>query len=326
MPTPVVSVILPTYGRTDILGESIQSVLAQTFDAWELLVVDDASEVAVEPIVSGFGDPRLRYVRRPVNGGVAAAQNTGLDHTRGEYVAFLHSDDRFLPKKLEGQVALFETLPDTVGAVEAGVEVVWRDHVEHWAPALPHATWTDLLAYRTHVHIAGLVVRRELAQALRFDEQLRGVEDRDFCIRLLQATDVVGHADELGRISKLDARLGQQDKAPIYEYLLGKYADAITRDRRVHADWYYRIARAHARAGNIATARRALRRSARLDPWRARRWALWLASFGGDRLTAEAFDGQKRAAGAVERFSRGRSDPVRPPRPSRRAARSSAPR
>src|SRR4029079_2218884 len=186
--------------------------------------------------------------------------NTGLDHARGEYVVFLHSDDRLLPKKLESQVALFESLPDTVGAVESAIEVAWPDRTELWAPDLADGDWTDLLAYTAHVHIAGLMVRRELAQELRFDEFLRGVEDRDFCIRLLQVARVVGQTEPLSRVSKLGPRLGLQNKAPIYEYLLGKYGDTIARDRRVHADWYYRIARAHARAGDSAAARAAVRK------------------------------------------------------------------
>ena len=123
-----------------------------------------------------------------------------------------------------------------------------------------------------------------VATQLRFDEQLRGAEDRDFCIRLLQSTDLAFSTEPLSRVSKTGSRLGHQNHGPIYAYLLEKYHDDIAADRRVHADWEYRIARAYARAGQMPEARRALRRSLRLDPARARRWLLWLASFGGDEV------------------------------------------
>ena len=80
---PVVTVILPTFERADLLASAIKSVLCQTFDDWEVLVVDDASDADIAAVVGGFQDPRLRYVRRSVNGGVSAAQNAGLDLARG---------------------------------------------------------------------------------------------------------------------------------------------------------------------------------------------------------------------------------------------------
>src|SRR4051812_1322910 len=90
---PVVSVILPTYNRAGLVTRAIDSVVRQTFECWELLVVDDASQDDTERVVAQYDDARVRYIRRPVNGGVSAAQNTGIDHARGELVAFLHSDD-----------------------------------------------------------------------------------------------------------------------------------------------------------------------------------------------------------------------------------------
>jgi glycosyltransferase involved in cell wall biosynthesis len=301
---PLVSVILPTYNRADVVARAIGSVMRQTFAGWELIVVDDASQDDIEEVVASYGDSRVRYIRRPVNGGVSAAQNTGIDHAQGELVAFLHSDDEFFAEKLEHQVGLVARSPDTIGAVESGIEVVWPDRTECWPPGLDHADVSDVLAYRARVHVSGLLVRRVLATRLRFDEQLRGAEDRDFCIRLLQSTDLAFSREPLSRVSKSGNRLGHQNKGPIYEYLLEKYHDEIAADRRVHADWQYRIARAHARAGQMPEARRALRRSVRLDPARPRRWLLWLASFGGDGVCGPAFRAQVRLAGTAQHSRR----------------------
>jgi hypothetical protein len=191
--------------------------------------------------------------------------------------------------------------PGAPGAVESGVVVVWRDHTECWPPGLEGANDLDVLGYRARVHISGLLVQRTVAARLRFDEQLRGAEDRDFCIRLLRSTKVGFNAEPLSRISKIDSRLGHQDKGPAYTHLLAKYHDDIAADRRMHADWHYRIARASFRAGRVPEARRALRRSVRLDPVRPRRWLMWAASFGDDRWFGAAFRTQVRVAAGIQR-------------------------
>lgn len=293
---PLVSVILPTYNRADILAQAIDSVVHQTYAAWELIVVDDASDDDIELVVAQYDDPRIRHVRRMVNGGVAAAQNTGIDHASGGLLVVLHSDDALFPEKLERQVALIAREPGSIGAVESGIEVVWPDRVEHWPPPLDGADASDLLAYRNRAHISGLMVRRTVAQELRFDDRLRGAEDRDFCVRLLRHTQVACSPEVLSRVSKSGRRLSHQNMGPIYAYLLEKHLDDIRSDRRVYADWNYRIARAYARADQLPEARQALRRSMRIDPARGRRWSLWLASFGGERLTRAAFRVQVRGA------------------------------
>ncbi|MDB5536674.1 MAG: hypothetical protein JWQ65_1549 [Devosia sp.] len=114
---PQVSVILPTYNRLRTLPDAIGSVLAQSVRDLELIVVDDASSQNIEGLVRSIGDSRLRYIRRPINGGAGAARNTGLSHARGRYIAFQDSDDLWLPGKLEFQLAAFADLPGEFGAV-----------------------------------------------------------------------------------------------------------------------------------------------------------------------------------------------------------------
>jgi glycosyltransferase involved in cell wall biosynthesis len=104
-----VSVVLPTYNRANLVGRAITSVIAQSFKDWELLVIDDGSTDETVEVVKGFVDGRVTYVRRQANGGVSAAQNEGVARARGPFISFLHSDDEFLPSKLEEQVALLES-------------------------------------------------------------------------------------------------------------------------------------------------------------------------------------------------------------------------
>jgi GT2 family glycosyltransferase len=113
----LVSVVIPTYNRAYILGEAIDSALRQTYRPLEVIVVDDGSQDETRTLVEAYGDP-VRYFWQP-NAGVSAARNVGMMHARGEFVALLDSDDRWLPWKLSAQVALLRRHP-TVG-------MVWTD-------------------------------------------------------------------------------------------------------------------------------------------------------------------------------------------------------
>jgi glycosyltransferase involved in cell wall biosynthesis len=124
---PDVSVVLPTYDRAPVLGRAIESVLSQTMEEFELIVVDDASTDHTKDVVSGFDDDRLRFVRHDTNRGGGAARNTGIEMATGKYVAFLDSDDAWEPTKLERQVACLESRSDEWIAVYCGVEYVNAD-------------------------------------------------------------------------------------------------------------------------------------------------------------------------------------------------------
>lgn len=110
---PLVSVITPTYNRAYYLKQAIESVYAQTFTDWEMLVVDDGSGDETKALVSRYSekDSRIHYLHQK-NSGCATARNTGLKNAKGKYVAFLDDDDRWLPEKLGTQVAFMESHPE----------------------------------------------------------------------------------------------------------------------------------------------------------------------------------------------------------------------
>lgn len=119
--SPAVSVIIPSYNRAHMLGTAINSVLAQVFQDWELIVVDDGSTDNTEEVVHAFGDERIRYIRQGRNSGASAARNRCLAVSRGRYVAFLDSDDEWFPEKLTRQMAVFRQSALVPGAVYTGV-------------------------------------------------------------------------------------------------------------------------------------------------------------------------------------------------------------
>lgn len=120
----LVSVVLPTYNRAHLIGTAIESVLCQTYAGWEVVVVDDGSSDGTEEVIRGrfAGDARIRYFAQK-NRGVGAARNVGMREARGEFIAFLDSDDAFVPGKLEMQVACLRFLPDA-GMIWTDMEAV----------------------------------------------------------------------------------------------------------------------------------------------------------------------------------------------------------
>jgi len=113
MTLPCVSVVLPTHNRAHLLSRAIDSVISQTMQDWELIVVDDGSTDDTQKTVEGYRDrlgSRLVYHDQD-NAGPGAARNLGIDRARGRFVAFLDSDDEFMPTKLARQVELFEKEP-----------------------------------------------------------------------------------------------------------------------------------------------------------------------------------------------------------------------
>jgi len=179
-----VSVVIPAYNTARFLRESIDSALAQTHPPLEIIVVDDGSTDDTPAVLASYGD-RIRALRQS-NAGVAAARNAGLALARGEYVAFLDSDDIWLPRKLELQLACFAADP-ALGLVHCGFEEfdrgqkIFLDGMEGWvADEL-------LLLQREVISAPGtsiLVPRRIANEAGGYDPRMRLGEDWDFCYRI----------------------------------------------------------------------------------------------------------------------------------------------
>jgi glycosyltransferase involved in cell wall biosynthesis len=199
---PTVSVIIPTYNRAHMIGRALHSVLSQEFTDFEVIVVDDASTDDTEAVVRAIGDPRIRYIRERRNGGPNAARNRGMRAARGEFLAFLDSDDEWLPGKLEKQLARFAELPDSVGAVYTGVETIDDDGtVSHFVPEHRGRIHSSLLA-RNVLHGASqsIMIRRSVAQeAGEFDVRYPAIGDYDYWLRVSACCEIEAVPDVLAR-------------------------------------------------------------------------------------------------------------------------------
>jgi len=127
-------VIIPTYNRGHTIQRAIESVLAQTFQDFEIVIVDDGSSDNTGEIVQAFRDNRIRFFRHEMNRGPAAARNKAVQNSIGTYLAFLDSDDEWFPEKLEEQVLALENSTSQVRACTTGILMVQGDHVTEQFP------------------------------------------------------------------------------------------------------------------------------------------------------------------------------------------------
>ncbi len=186
---PTVSVVIPTYNRAYIINQTIQSVLAQTYPDFELILVDDGSRDNTQEVVNKFNDSRIRYIQHERNAGVSAARNTGIEAARGEYIAFLDSDDEWLPEKLEKQLKLFQQSEPQVGAIYTWLcfinehnEVKRVRNPEHRGFLGENLLYANLLGTPST-----MIVKREcFDKGVRFDSRLRCSEDWDLYLKLAQ--------------------------------------------------------------------------------------------------------------------------------------------
>lgn len=191
-PSPRVSVIIPAFNAAGCVHRAVDSVLGQSFQGFELLVVDDGSTDDTRVVLAGYGN-RIRVLAK-ANGGPAAARNHGLHHARGEYVAFLDADDYWKTEKLERQVELLDTRPE-IGFCSTATQVVDSagQPAGDW-PCRPDAgPLPDILFLHGTVisgSTSGVLARRQLIEAIGgFDPALRGFEDPDLWIRLAARTE-----------------------------------------------------------------------------------------------------------------------------------------
>jgi len=164
------------------------SVINQTFENFELIVVDDASEDDTQEVFSSFRDDRIKCVRHPFNRGEAASRNTGISHSQGEFIAFLDDDDRWLPEKLRLQLDLIRDSPPIVGAVYSSFIVIDMTSgmtLGEWIPKKRGDIYGDM-AFDNFVGTPSTVFLRKecFCRAGLFDEHIAYSLDYDMWIRI----------------------------------------------------------------------------------------------------------------------------------------------
>ncbi len=182
---PKVSVIIPTYNRLPMVQEAVESVLAQDFEDFELIVVDDGSTDGTAEVIRKYGG-RVRLIEHAHNRGVSAARNTGILHSRGKYIAFLDSDDLWVKGKLRIQVNFLDENPQFLLCY---TDEIWIRKGKRVNPMKKHSKYSGWIFEKCLplciISPSSAMMRRSLFQKVGlFDEALPVCEDYDFWLRV----------------------------------------------------------------------------------------------------------------------------------------------
>jgi len=185
---PKVSVIIPTYNRALLIRRAIASVLRQTYQDFEIIVIDDCSDDNTHVMVENFKDKRIRYIKHLENKGSAAARNTGIKIAQGEYIAFQDSDDEWLPEKLERQMNVFNNAPPEVGVVYTRFKKIKnnkRSYLAFYWVAQKEGDIHNNLLNGNYITTSTTVIKRECFDKTgMFDESLPRFQDWELWLRI----------------------------------------------------------------------------------------------------------------------------------------------
>lgn len=183
MDAPRITVLMPVYNGERFLGEAVRSILGQTWDDFELLLIDDGSSDNSPAIMASFTDPRIRIIRHTTNKGLVASLNAGLESARGEFVARMDADDVSLPQRLARQMTFMDDHPE-VGICGTHARVINTEGkpLQRLSPpcgeVLAKMTWRPSPLIHPSV-----IMRRSIFQLFRYDPEFVHTEDYELWLR-----------------------------------------------------------------------------------------------------------------------------------------------
>lgn len=232
---PKISVVIPAYNRADVLPRAIKSVLNQTYEYFEIIVVDDGSTDNTEEVVKSYDNQRIRYYRFETNQGANAARNKGIKVANSDYISFLDSDDEYPTTNLAEKMKILPNMPSEYGGVYTpqktfrnGVLLEYNTNVK------------DIIDYeliRRHNAIGGLsctAFRRDvLLEVGLFDESLPAAQDYDIYVRVLEGylMQCVPNTYVIRYPSRKRIGNSYQRKKEAFQQLEAKYNDLLSNVR-----------------------------------------------------------------------------------------------
>ena len=249
--SPKISVIIPTHNRAHLIGRSIQSVFNQTYQDFEIIVVDDGSTDNTSEVIKKYQkkDNRIKYIRHEKNKGGSAARNTGIKAARAEYIAFQDSDDEWLPKKLKNQMEVFKDAPSRVGIVYSDMWRITGNKKRYfYSPKIMpkhKIIYEQALDYGvSDIGIQTSLIKKEVfAKAGMFDEKFPRFIDLEFFIRLSKYYYFFHIEEPLVNYFDADEGISSNAKALIaaQKLILKKYFKDIKKNKKVLAKHYLGI-------------------------------------------------------------------------------------
>jgi glycosyltransferase involved in cell wall biosynthesis len=304
---PLVSILIPAYNVAPYIGDTLRSVFAQTFNDFEVIVINDGSPDTdeFERVLAPFRE-RIRYLKQE-NGGASAARNAGLRAARGEFVAFLDADDFWMPSYLEDQLAVVRERNCDLVCADALIVGESPDAGRSYFDAVMEAapptevTFLDLLSGERSLITSGVLVRREhILEVGLFDEKLRNAQDFDLWLRLARRGSRMAYQPRV--LLKYRARLNSLTGDPINSHLREllifekvkrsygltpkEHAEVEPVIRKRTALVQYELGKLYLLPGDFARARNAFAISNSLRPSLKTRGALWLTQLAPTLMRA----------------------------------------
>ena len=271
---PTVSVIIPTYNRAHLIGKAIKSVLNQTYQDFEIIVVDDGSTDNTGEIVKSFDNFKIRYISNSNNRGASAARNTGIRASQGEYIALLDSDDEWLPEKLDKQIKVLQNKSPEVGVAYSDVLYIDKNgknmNRKLSNPGKEGYIYEDLLGENYVGTPSALLIKKECFNRVGlFDDLLNAQDDWDMWIRIAKyyrfafiKVPLVKYRLHSNRISEnLELKIITENK------ILVKYTNELKKRRGVHSKHYFNIGNKFCHMGKTKEGRRYLLKAISLYPF-----------------------------------------------------------
>lgn len=185
----LISVIIPTYNRSSFISRAIESVLDQTYQYFEIIIVDDCSTDNTRHIVSTFSDERIKYIEHINNMGAPAARNTGITNSKGKWIAFLDSDDVWNRNKLEEQVKIIPSLSDEYAVIHCGAKTIDFNSGKILTERITRVNINNMIRYNVGVvpPTPTMMIRKNvLLEVGLFDDNLPAHQETELCIRIAQ--------------------------------------------------------------------------------------------------------------------------------------------
>lgn len=263
---PLVSVVIPTYNHARFLGRALQSVLGQTYTHWEAIVIDNYSTDNTDEVVQGFTDPRITYLKIHNNGVIAASRNAGIRAAKGEWVAFLDSDDWWTEDKLQ---ACFDCINDSVDVVYHDLEIVRtppsffrRKAIESLQVKKP--VLIDLLVRGNVISTSSILVRKGLLNqidGMSEDPDMVAAEDYNTWLRIAKLTDGFRYlSGRLGFYKLHNQGVSQKNMSVPARHATSEFIHLLNEQQQIKLEstFKYTEGRFNYLAGNYAGAKKCL--------------------------------------------------------------------
>jgi len=200
MNAPAVSVILPAYNCEKFIGSAIESVLQQTFNDLELIIINDGSSDKTELAILAFADPRIIYLKNKINSGLIFSLNKGIETASGKYIARMDADDISLPSRLAKQKEYLDThLETTLVATTIGFMDDQGNDKGRWGldrKTIHHKTIRNKMPFENCIAHPSIMIRSNVLKEFKYDPRQVNIEDYDLWLRLLSHGHVINKINE----------------------------------------------------------------------------------------------------------------------------------